>query len=112
MNSKYFHKIIKFIKSVKMSDRVYLTEQEKIKIISIVYVYGHQWKFISETIGHPYETVRSLYKSYLEHNTIFPKQGRPIQIDDNEKTNIVSHFQNTPTDSLRNASTNFNLSPS
>ena len=46
-----------------MSERVNLTEQEKIKIISLVYAYGHQWKFISKTIGHPYETVKSFYKS-------------------------------------------------
>ena len=78
----------------------------------MVHVYGHQWKFISETIGNQYETVRSFYKSYLEHNTIFPKQGRPIKIDDNEKTNIVNHFQNMPTDTLRNASTNYDFSPS
>lgn len=112
INSKNFHKIIKLRKFVIMSDRVYLTEQEKIKIISMVYVYGHRWKFSSETIGHPYETVRNFYKSYLEHDTIFPKQGRPIKIDDNEKTNIVNHFRNTATGTLRNASTNFDLSPS
>lgn len=63
-----------------MSERVYLTEQEKIKIIAMVYVDGHQWKMINEKIGHPYETVQSFYKSYLKHGTILPKQGRQIKI--------------------------------
>ena len=43
------------IKFVMMSGRDYLTEQEKIKMIHMVYVHGLQWKFVSETIGHPYE---------------------------------------------------------
>lgn len=63
-----------------MSERVYLTEQEKIKIIAMVYVYGHQWKMISETLGHPYETVRSFYKSYIKHGNKIMRQHTMLSI--------------------------------
>lgn len=72
-----------------MSERVYLTEQEKIKIIAMVYVYGHQWKMISETIENPYDTVQTIYKNYLKHDTILHKQGRPIKIDSNLQDHVV-----------------------
>lgn len=94
-----------------MSERVYLTEQEKIKIIAMVYVYGHQWKMISETIGHPYETVRSFYKSYIKHDTILPKQGRPIKIDNNLQDQVVKKMEENPTNTLRNVANELPLSP-
>ena len=90
-----------------MTKRVFLTEQEKIKIVAMVYVYGHQWKFISESIGHPYDTVKNFYKSYLKHGSILPKQGRPIKIDNDIKERVVQTIEQNPTSTLRCVANNF-----
>ena len=90
-----------------MTKRVFLTEQEKIKIVAMVYVYGHQWKFISESIGHQYDIVKSFYKSYLKHDSILPKQGRPIKIDNDIKERVVQAMEQNPTSTLRCVANNF-----
>ena len=39
-----------------MTAKQFLTDKEKIQIISMVNELGHEWKVISEKIGRPYET--------------------------------------------------------
>ena len=94
-----------------MAPREYLTEQQKIQIITMVSQIGKQWKMISETIERPYETVRSFYNSYIQHNTIFPQRGRPKKIDDDLKASVVGYMDADPTNTLRSVADDFPICP-
>lgn len=69
--------------------RTPLTESEKIQIISHVKNHGNEWTKIAQNIGRPVSTVKSFYKSYLEHGTINPTRGRPTVITDEIKDAVV-----------------------
>lgn len=87
-----------------------LTEKDKIDIISLVKVYGHQWKRIAAQVGRNWETVRSFYSSYEKHQTINPKLGRPVSITEELKDGVVGFMDSEPTNNLRDVAYNFSLS--
>ena len=93
-----------------MEQRDQLSELDKIKIISLNDKYEHQWTRIANEIGKNKETVRSFYNSFLEHQTINPKRGRPKKITDDVKDGVVKYIENNPTNTLNDVSQNFHIS--
>lgn len=113
MREKNFNSIFFFQINVlyySMEERDQLSELDKIKILSLNDQYEHQWTRIANEIGKNKETVRSFYYSFVEHQTISPKRGRPKKINEAVKDNVVKYIENNPTNTLRNVSQNFQIS--
>ena len=87
-----------------------MTEKDKIDIISLVKVYGHQWKRIAAQIGRNWETVRGFYNILEKHQTINPKLGRTVSITEELKDGFVGFMGSEPTNNLRDVAYNFSLS--
>ena len=94
-----------------MAPRSSLSENDKVKILILIERYGTQWQRISSEIGKNSETIRSFYKQYQKTGLLSPKRGRPIEIDQQTKNGVVNFIQGSPKSTLREASSNFNISP-
>lgn len=95
-----------------MSNKVPLTEREKIQMLWDVEKYGHQWKYIGEKRGRSADTVKSFYKTYMTFGTISPKRGRPKEITDELKEMVVQDMLDNPLQSLQSAANKFDAAKS
>lgn len=87
------------------------TEKERLKIVYLVEINGKHWKFIAENIpGRSDSTIKSFYKSYEIHGTIFPKLGRPVKITQEIKDDVVKSIEDDPEQHLNDLSSKFDIS--
>lgn len=89
-----------------------LTEFEKIEIITHVKSHGNEWTRIGQNIGRPASTVKSFYKSYLEHGTINPTRGRPAIITNEIKDAVVGFMNADPLQNLQVVANEFDIAKS
>lgn len=95
---------------IKMTIKGPLNEQEKILIIQKVEVFGRRWELIGSLLNRAPSTVRTFYDSYLDHNTISPKRGRPIEICSDMINGVIGSMKSSPTQKLKEVSKDFEIS--
>lgn len=95
-----------------MSIKGPLSEQEKLRIIQEVQTYGRSWELIGSLLDRAPSTVRTFYDSYLEHQTIFPKRGRPTEIGSDIIEGVIGSVKAFPTQNLHQISDDFDISES
>lgn len=78
-----------------------LSEKEKLEILNLVRIHGKQWKFISTFLpGRTENTIKSFYTRFLKSGTISPKRGRPKQISEEVKNDLVDSVKENPEQTL------------
>lgn len=87
-----------------------LTEQEKLRVIELVDIYGQSWKLIGTIIGRHRNTCQSFYDSYIRHKTISPTRGRPKTIDSEMKEGVFGSIMKAPDQTLRQVASDFEIS--
>lgn len=90
--------------------RLYLTEDQKIKILHLYEIHGSKWKLISEQLSVNPTTAKSFVQSYLKHRTINPKMGRPKKVIQILKDAVIGAVEYDPECTLRELSELFDLS--
>lgn len=94
-----------------MNQKTPLTELEKIIILVQIGCHGPKYTFIGNQINRSPNTVKSFFKSFKQHKTLFPPRGPPKSINDETTNGILGSVTAYPTQTLSEISKDFDVSP-